>query len=82
MLAYRCVNRLAPTYMAELLHIRTPDGRLRKDYAPTLHQCITKKSIGEYVFGTTAPRLLNSLPADIRNSKTVIFVRKSLKTFL
>ena len=36
-LAYRCVNGLAPTYLVELLHIRTPDGRLRKDYAPTLH---------------------------------------------
>ena len=63
-LAYRCVNGLAPTYLAEPLHTRTPDGRLRKDYAPTLHQCITKKSIGESAFGTTAPPLSNSLPAD------------------
>ena len=78
LLAYRCVNGLAPTYLAELLHIRTPDGRLRKDYAPTLHQCITKKSIGESAFGTTAPRLWNSLPADIRNSKTLTIFRKSL----
>ena len=80
--AYRCVNGLAPTYLVELLHIRTPDGRLRKDYAPTLHQCITKKSIGESAFGTTAPRLWNSLPADIRNSKTLTMFRKSLKTHL
>ena len=70
-LAYRCVNGLAPTYLAEPLHIQNPDGRLRKDYAPTLHQCITKKSIGESAFGTTAPRLWNSLPSDIRNSKTL-----------
>ena len=81
-LAYLCVNGLAPTYLAERLHIRTPDGRLRKDYAPTLHQCITKKSIGESAFGTTAPRLCNSLPADIRNSKTLNNFRKSLKTHL
>ena len=80
-LAFRCVNGLAPTYLAELLHIRTHNGRLRKDYASTLHQCITK-SIGESAFGTTAPRLWNSLPADIRNSKTLIFFRKSLKTHL
>ena len=63
-LAYRCVNGLAPTYLAEPLHTRTPDGRLRKDCAPTLYQCITKKSIGESAFGTTAPPLSNSLPAD------------------
>ena len=82
MLAYQCVNGLAPTYLAEPLHIRTPDGRLRKDYAPTLHQYITKKSIGESAFGTTAPRLWNSLAADIPNSKTLKFFRKSLKTHL
>ena len=81
-LAYHCVNGLAPPYLAELLYIRTPDGRLCKDYAPTLHQCITMKSIGESAFGTTAPRLWNALPADIRNSKTLIFFRKSLKTHL
>ena len=73
MLAYQCINGLAPTYLGELLHIQTPDGCLRKDYAPTLHQRITKKSIGESAFGTTEPRLWNSLLADIRNSKTVIF---------
>ena len=66
-LAYRCVNGLAPTYLAELLHIRTPDGRLRKDYAPTLHQCITKKSIGESAFGITASRLWNLLAGNIHN---------------
>ena len=68
--AYRCVNGLAPTYLSELLHIRTPDERLRKDYAPTLHQCITKKSIGESAFGTTASRLSNLLAGNINNSKT------------
>ena len=47
------------------------DGRLRKDYAPTLHRCIKKKRIGESAFGTTSPRLWNSLAADIRNSKTL-----------
>ena len=82
MLAYRCVSGLALTYLAEPLHIRTPDGRIRKDYAPTLYKRITKKSIGESAFGTTAPRLWNSLPADIRNSKTQFFFRKSLKTHL
>ena len=68
-LAYRCVNGLAPTYLSELLHIRTPDGRLRKDYAATLHQFITKKSIGDSSFGTTASRLWNLLPRNIHNSK-------------
>ena len=57
-LAYQCVNGLAPTWR------------------------ITKKSIGESAFGTTAPRLWNSLPADIRNSKTLNIFRKSLKTHL
>ena len=81
-LAYRCVNGLAPTYLAERLHKRTPDGRLRKDYAPTLHQCINKMSIGESAFGTTAHRLWNFLLADIRDFKTLTFFRKSLKTHL
>ena len=77
-LAYLCVSGLAPTYLAEPLHIRNPDGPLRKDYAPTLHQCITKKSIGESAFGTTAPRLWNSLPSDIRNSKTFLLVTSNI----
>ena len=58
-MTYKCINGLAPSYLAELVQPRKRDGRLRQNYAPTLHQGITKKCIGDSAFGAAAPRLWN-----------------------
>ena len=46
-MTFKCMNGLAPSYLVELVHPRTRDGRLRQNYAPTLPQGITKKCIGD-----------------------------------
>ena len=45
---FKCISGLAPSYLAELVQQRKRDGRLRQNYAPTLHQGIT---IGVLVIG-------------------------------
>ena len=81
-MTYKCINGLAPSYLAELVQPRKRDGRLRQNYAPTLHQGITKKCIGDSAFGAAAPRLWNELPVNIRASGTLSMFRKRLKTYL
>ena len=51
----KCMNGLALSYLAELFQPRTRDGHLRQNYAPTLHQGMTKKCIGDSAFGSAAP---------------------------
>ena len=81
-ITFKCINGLAPSYLAELVQPRKRDGRLRQNYAPTLHQGITKKCIGDSAFGAAAPRLWNELPVNIRTSGTLSMFRKCLKTYL
>ena len=73
---------LAPSYLAELVKPRKRDGRLRQNYAPTLHQGMTKKCVGDSAFGAAASRLWNKLPVNIRASGTLPIFRKYLKTYL
>ena len=42
---YKSMNGLAPSYLAELVKPRKRDRRLRQNYAPTLHQGMTKKCV-------------------------------------
>ena len=56
-MTFKCMNGLAPSYLAELVKPRKRDGRLRQNYAPTLHQDMKKKSVGDSAFGAAAPRL-------------------------
>ena len=42
-MTFKCISGLAPSFLAELVQPRKRDGRLRQNYAPTLHQGITKK---------------------------------------
>ena len=55
-ITFKSINGLTPSYLAELFQPRKRDGRLRQNYAPTLHQGITKKWIGDSAFGAAAPR--------------------------
>ena len=81
-ITFKCMNGLAPSYLAELVKPRKRDGRLRQNYAPTLHQGMTKKCVGDSAFGAAAPRLWNELPVNIRASGTLPIFRKYLKTYL
>ena len=58
---FKCINGLAPCCLAKLVQPRKRDRSLRQNYAPTLHQCITKKCIVDSAFCAAAPRLWNEL---------------------
>ena len=81
-MTFKCMNGLAPSYLAKLVQPRKRDGCLRQNYAPTLHQGITKKCIGDTAFGAAVPRLWNELPVNIRASGTLSMFRKCLKAYL
>ena len=81
-MTFKCMNCLAPSYLAELFQPRKRNGCLRQNYEPILHQGITKKCIGDSAFGAAAPRLWNELPVNIRASGTLSMFRKCLKTYL
>ena len=76
------MNGLAPSYLAEPVKPRKRDGRLCQNYAPTLHQGMTKKCVGDSAFGTAALRLWNELPLNIHASGILPMFRKYLKTYL
>ena len=73
-MTFKCINGLAMSYLAELVQPRKRGGSLCQNYAPTLHQGITKKCIGDSAFGAAAPRLWNKLPVNIRVCGTLIYV--------
>ena len=77
-MTFKCMNSLAPSYFVELVHPRTRGGCVRQTYAPTSHQGITKKCIGDSAFGAASPRLWNNLPVNIWASGTLSVFRKSL----
>ncbi|KAK2168477.1 hypothetical protein NP493_1227g00028 [Ridgeia piscesae] len=76
---FKCISGLAPSYLAQLVQQRKRDGRLRHNYAPTLHKGTTNKCIGDLAFGAAAPRLWNELLVNIRATVTLSMFRKCLK---
>ena len=81
-MTFKCMNGLAPSYLAELVQPRKRDGRLRQNNAPTLHQAITKMCIGNSAFGAAVPRLWNELPVNVRAYGTLSMLRHFLKTYI
>ena len=56
-MTFKCINGLAPSYLAEFVKPRKRDGRQRQNHMPTLHQSMTKKCVGDSEFGAAARRL-------------------------
>ena len=81
-MTFKCIGGLTPSVLAELVQPRKRDGRLRQNYAPTLHQGITKKCTGDSAFGAAAPRLWNELPVNIRATGTLSIFIRYLKTYI
>lgn len=80
---YKALNGLAPLYIAELLHLRTRNPRLRQLHdslqlaPPPLSLALSKKS-----FTHAAPTLWNALPLNLRASESLAQFRRNLKTHL
>ena len=79
---YRCLNGVAPLYLANRLKIQSP-GRTRSS-EQHFHVIPRTKlaSFGDRSFRVVGPRLWNSLPIDIKCSGTLSAFRKALKTHI
>ena len=81
-ITFKSISSMAPSYLAQFVQPRKRDERLRQNYAPTLHQGITKNCTGDSTFGTAAHRLWKELPVNILASGTLSMLRKCLKAYL
>ena len=83
LLVYKALNGSAPTYMCDMLKPYKPSTQLQSSEKNLLEEPRFKlKSVGYRSFEVAAPRLWNTLPYSIRNSKCVIIFKRELKTFL
>jgi hypothetical protein len=83
LLSYRCVNGMAPQYLAELLTPYVPSRKLRSADQNLLHVPACRlKSYGEKCFSVSAPKAWNNLPLDIKMSSSLDMFKKRLKTHL
>ena len=79
---YRCLNGMAPLYLANLLKRQSP-GRTRSSEQHLLDIPRTKlASFGDRSFRVVGPRLWNALPIDIKCCGTLSAFRKALKTHI
>jgi len=85
-LVYRCLNGLAPSYLAsDLQRVADLDvrRRLRSASTSTLVVPVTCLStVGDRAFPVAAARVRNSLPADVTSSPSLPSFQRRLKTEL
>jgi hypothetical protein len=82
-LTYKCLNNLGPSYLTELLLPYKPCRSLRSSSSLLLQVPKSKlKNYGDRAFAVAAPKLWNSLPADIRSSTNLESFKAALKTHL
>jgi hypothetical protein len=82
LLTYKCLHNEGPQYLHNLLTWHQPQRALRS--AGMLQLQVPKTRLvtyGDRSFESVAPRLWNSLPFDIRNSKSTDVFKKKLKTY-
>ena len=80
---FKALNGLAPQYLAELLHVRTPTRALRSSSELLLVVPRSRlKTKGDRAFAVAAPKLWNCLPLHIRSAQTLETFKRLLKTHL
>jgi hypothetical protein len=83
LLTHKCVHGKAPQYLSSLLQEYTPTRSLRSSEQHLLKEKkVRLKTYGDRAFSASAPRLWNSLPAELRKCDSEDAFKKGLKTFL
>ena len=71
-LVYKCLNGVPPQYLCKLLHFHAKDRDLRSADDKTLMETPqVQTKFGERAFCYSAPKIRNSLPKDVRSSKSI-----------
>ena len=85
-ITYQCIYGNAPIYLKECIPRYTPVRSLRSSGQVLLKlpsvDDTNKVKYGKRSFQNSAPKLWNSLPAEIRSSKNISTFKKNLKTYL
>ena len=82
-LVYKCLNGLAPQYLCKLLHFYAKDRDLHSaDDKTLLEMPQSRTKFGERAFCYYAPKIWNSLPKEMRSSKSIDTFKKKVKTRL
>ena len=83
-LVYKCLNSLAPDYLADCLTVIDLRRELHSsDCGELLHIPSTNlNKIGDRAFSVCGPRLWNNLPEATRAAPTIDSFKKRLKTHL
>ena len=85
LLAYKCVNGLAPQYLIDRFAAKKPSHlyALRSNDSNPLVVPITRLKIGSRNFAVTGPMLWNKLPMHLRRpGLSMVEFKKDLKTYL
>ena len=81
--AYKIINGLAPQYLQDLLTLYQPTRSLRSDSTKRLCVPLTKsKTYGDKRFDASVASLWNSLPVELRCSRSLDCFKRGLKTYL
>jgi len=85
-LVFRCRNHTAPEYLSRELQCVVDDESRRRLRSASFQRLVVRRTrlttAGDRAFGTAAPRLWNSLPADVVASQSLATFKGQLKTFL
>ena len=80
-LDYKVRSSSQPVYLSSLISDYVPIRSLRSTGTHILLTPRVKTAVGSRAFSSSAPKVWNSLPADIRDCTTVLTFRRKLKTF-
>ena len=83
LLTYKCIHGCAPLYVQELIQMYKPTRKLRSSSKQLLVQSSSStKTYGLRAFQHSSAELWNKLPNHIKNAKTLVQFKTSLKTYL
>ena len=82
LLTWKALHDMAPAYISELINLHNPSCQLRSSHKNLLSVPRTFSSHGDRAFYSCAPKLWNSLPADLRFCSSLDIFKKTLKTRL
>ena len=82
LIMYKTVSNISPCYLSMSLDLSEPKRKgLRSQHNLNIPRTFFKKA-GDQSFSVAGPRVWNSLPIQIRNSKSADLFKKQLKTYL
>ena len=83
LLVFKCINNIAPDYLATLIKLRNPSKysvRLDDDYFLLEYVSVNIKR-SEGAFSYRAPKIWNKLPYELRSLNDLSKFKRSLKSY-